>query len=505
MRSQSRRPQSSTRGWEPPTPLELIATPPVFPTDVLPEDLRAYVWAEAEAVQVPIDLPAMVCLAALATVAGGRVLVEPADGWREGTNLFIAIAMDPGERKSAVFRDTTEPIRDYEREVVDEMAPEIVHARTAQDIAAARLKRLQDLAAKAPPADRLAADEAAQEAAAELAAIVVPAEPALFTTDVTNEKLASLLAAHDGRFAVLSAEGGTFDRIGGLYSGGTPNLDIYLGGHAGDPIKVDRQGRPSERIDRPALTLGLTVQPASLVAVRANRALRGRGLLDRFLFSVPLGRIGTRLIEPTPMPERIRSRYGYVVETLARSLDQLDQPLILTLDRDAAERFRAFRAALEPRRGPGGDLATISGWASKLDGAVARIAALLYLAIRLEDGFGGPIGEQAMAAAVAIGGYLIQHALIAFDAMGADEHRADAQAILDWTQRDGLHHFGRRAAQRALHRRFPRVADIEPALQLLVEHGFIRPLDRAPHPGSPAMIYAIYRSHPPVSGDNGAS
>jgi len=488
-----------SEAWEAPTPLDIIDARPPFPTDALPDSVRAFVEAEAEAVQVPPDLPGMVCLAALATVCGGHALVQARPGWAEPVNLFATVVMDPGERKSAVFRDATAPVRAFEEAAIATAQPEIIRSRTAHEIADARLQRLKSDAAKAKtPDERYAAEADAQQAAEELAALRVVPEPRLFTTDVTAEKLASLLAEHDGQFAILSAEAGTFDRIAGLYSGGLPNLDVYLGGHAGDPIRIDRQGRPSEQVERPALTLGLTIQPSSLVSIRKNPALRGRGLLDRFLYSVPNGRIGSRAIDPEPVPLQTTLAYAATIEGVTRSLHALAEPIVLTLDPGAAARFRTFRTETEPRRGPAGDLAAISGWASKLDGAVARIAGLLHLAAHLEDGFGRPIDATTMEYAVAIGAYLIDHALVAFDAMGADEHRTGARGILAWIGRERRSTFRRREVQRGLHRQFARVADIEPALELLEEHGFIRPVGAPRRPGRPPVSYLV---HPSALGD----
>jgi hypothetical protein len=54
-----------------------------------------------------------------------------------------------------------------------------------------------------------------------------------------------LLAAivDGGRMAIISAEGGLFDILAGRYSNGVPALDVWLKGHAGDPLRIDRKGR----------------------------------------------------------------------------------------------------------------------------------------------------------------------------------------------------------------------------------------------------------------------
>jgi replicative DNA helicase len=48
-----------------------------------------------------------------------------------------------------------------------------------------------------------------------------------------------------GRIALLSPEGDVFDQMAGRYNQQVgPNLGVYLKGHAGDLLKVDRRGRP---------------------------------------------------------------------------------------------------------------------------------------------------------------------------------------------------------------------------------------------------------------------
>ena len=93
-------------------------------------------------------------------------------------------------------------------------------------------------------------------------AITVPTVPRILADDVTPEALASLMASQKGRLALISAEGGPFDGMAGRYSK-LPNLDIYLKGHAGDPVRVDRQGRKPEFIERPALTIGVACRSRS--------------------------------------------------------------------------------------------------------------------------------------------------------------------------------------------------------------------------------------------------
>ena len=296
--------------------------------------------AEAEATQTPVDMAAMFGLAAVATVAAGKVQVESAPGWVEGVNLFIAVAMEPGSRKTAVHRHLLAPVVAYERLMVEAAAPDIAERETIRRVAeAAHARAVKAAAGATRPDERLALEAEARTAAAALERLDVPAPPRLFTADVTPEKLASMLHENGGRMAVLSAEGGVFDMMAGRYSRGVPNLDVYLAGHAGDPIRVDRRGRSPEYVDRPALTMGLAVQPYLLTRIGRIDGFAGRGLLDRFLYAVPTGMVGYRRTRAPPVPDAVRQRYDSSLRALAETCDRLPEPVTLVLSPEASEAF----------------------------------------------------------------------------------------------------------------------------------------------------------------------
>jgi hypothetical protein len=193
--------------------------------------------------------------------------------------------------------------------------------------------------------------------------------------------------------------------------------------------------------------------------------------------------------------------YRKELQALARSLlDEAEAArmvgsgdlLVLTLDADAAAAVLAFEAEVEPRLHPHhGDVGHIADWASKLVGAVARIAGLLHLAARLRDGWALPVDQATITDAIGIGRYLIAHALAVFDLMGgADPTLDDARYLLAWIERSGVETFTRRELFTALPRgRFAKVDALDPSLALLVEHSYIRPLplpERRSGPGRPA-------------------
>jgi hypothetical protein len=469
-----------------------------FPVEVLPGWLGDYVAAVATATQTPPDLAGMLALAVLATVSAGAVEVEPRPGWREPLCLFVAVGMDAGTRKSGVFTALTRPVADFERQQAAVALPGITETAVLRRIADQAAASAEAAAGKASASQQDQARAEAIARAAEASALVVPPVPRWLVDDATPEALAGLLAVY-GRIALLSPEGDVFDQMAGRYNQtGGPNLGVYLKGHAGDLLKVDRRGRPPEYVERPCLTIGLTVQPEVLRGLAGRPGFGGRGLLARFLYSLPPSLVGRRQPGAPPVPPAVADRYALELQALAASMAVPagdDGPALLTLDQAAGELLLTFERDLEPRLAAGsGDLAHLAGWAAKLAGATCRLAGLLHLTDHLHDGWARPINADTLAGAAHLADYLIDHARAVFDLMGADPRVDDARSLLDWIARTNRTQFSRRDAHQASRGRFHKATDLEPTLALLEEHGYLRRVDADPagskggRPASPRYL-----------------
>jgi replicative DNA helicase len=468
-----------------PTPLRRREPLPTFPTDALPEPFAAMVTHLAEFTQTDPGMVGTSALSMLAAAAGGRCELEVRPGWREPLNLFTCTVAEPGERKSAVQAEMAAPLLAAERDLVDQAGPVIAEAETLRAIALKASDQAKAKAGNAEGKDRDAKTADAVSAAMMAEAIVVPTLPRLVADDVTPEAAGSLLAEQAGRLAIVSAEGGIFDVIAGRYSGNVPNLDVFLKGHAGDALKVDRKGRPPEYVPNPALTLGLMVQPAVLTAIGEQRSFRGRGLLARFLYTVPPSKVGRRRIDPPAVPGEVRDAYTETVRSLALTLSAWTDPATLTLASDAVSVLFDLARRTEPRLGPEGDLAHLRDWGSKLVGATARLAGLLHLAEHPSDGWRRSVERASVAAAVQLADYYTAHALAAFDEMRADPTIADAEYLLGVIRRHGFAEVSRRDLFTAASRsRFPKAEDLTPAVALLAEHGWLIPRE-VPAPTGP--------------------
>jgi replicative DNA helicase len=234
---------------------------PAFPVEVLPGWLGEYVAAVATATQTPPDLAGMLALAVLATVAAGAVEVQPRPGWREPLCLFVAVGMDAGARKSSVFTALTRPVAEFERQQATAALPAITETITLRRIADQAAAYAEAAASKATADLQEERQAEAIARAAEAANLVVPPVPRWLVDDATPEALAGLLATY-GRISLLSPEGDVFDQMAGRYNQAAgPNLGVYLKGHAGDLLKVDRRGLPPEYVERPCLTIGWPCSP----------------------------------------------------------------------------------------------------------------------------------------------------------------------------------------------------------------------------------------------------
>lgn len=305
--------------------------------------------------------------------------------------------------------------------------------------------------------------------------------------------------------AVMSPEGDVFDMMAGRYSRGVPNLGVYLKGHAGDDIRVDRMGRPAEYAKRPALTLGLTVQPSLLRGLAACPGFRGRGLLGRFLYSLPENLLGFRKPDPQPVPERVKASYERNVgELLALASEPVPgegiAPKTMRMNRDARRKMGEFVAWIEPQLAEAtGQFGDMTDWAGKLAGAVARIAGVLHcMESSTRDGDAGPWDEEidggTLDRACEIGRYLMPHARAADAEMGADPTVEEAKHVLRWIERKGIEAFTKREAFEGTKGRFGRVTALEPALNLLAAHGYIREEGRPAREGpgrKPSERYAV--------------
>ncbi|MBI4235861.1 MAG: DUF3987 domain-containing protein [Chloroflexi bacterium] len=462
--------------WDAPLPFEERAVPP-FPTDALPGRVGEYVSALAEAYQVPADLPGVLVLGAGAAAGAGRVVVRLAPDWREPVNLYLLSVLASGERKSPTFVPVMHPLQERERELVAAGRPDAARAADEREVLDKALQNAKHEAARVKDGERDAAMQRVADLRRKLEECVVPPMPRLLADDATPEAVASLLAQY-GRIAIASTEGGIFETMAGRYSQGVPNLDVYLKGYSGDSLRVDRQGRPPAHVPRPALTMVLTVQPAVVQDLATKPGFRGRGLLARFLYSIPASMVGSRAVDAEPVPAALHQAWDATIRAILRlpdpPPDKDEREMVLSPDAWAI--FRDFRVTAETAMRPGGDLDGLQDWGNKYPGTVARIAGVLHLFKHADMGvpWDKPISPVTVQVAIEIGEYFAEHAKAAFAMMGADPAVADAKHVLAWIRRERREAFAKQEVWQATRARFGKMPPLDTALHILEEQGFLR-------------------------------
>jgi putative DNA primase/helicase len=443
----------------------------------------------------------MFALSSVAACLQKKFEVSPyQDGYSEPVNIWTVTALEPGNRKTAVKNAFVVPLTLWEQEQIDRLTPEVKKIRHHRDI---NLKAIDNLKLKAakPDADR-------KEILKQIAEIEedTPEEivyPRLWTDDTTPERLQSLLAEQGSRMALLSDEGAIFDIMGGMYSGGKANLNVFLQAHAGSDVRVERQGR-SITLHRPALTFGLAVQPEIVSRLAAgNSCFRGNGTLARFLYCLPESLIGSRDARKRAIiPESVKAAYHAGMSSLLGIEAQLDEQRreiarTLSLTTDALQLWHEFCQYIEVRQGSKGELHSIQDWTSKLPGAALRIAGLFHV---VEHGPTVPqINSETVERAVFLAKLLIGHARAAFSLMGDEPAMQDAKFVYQWLLDTRKSHITKTAIYKGV-RRINNEERLSKAMKVLSSRHITSEPIKKGIVGRPSMIFeinpAIYQSTP---------
>ena len=180
---------------------------------------------------------------------------------------------------------------------------------------------------------------------------------------------------------------------------------------------------------------------------------------------------------------------------------QTGELFAIYLDDEAHASWKAFARWVEGEMAAGGSLEHMRDFAGKLPGAAGRIAGVFHCvehadrlaqdALNTPDRY--PLSGRTMEMALSLAGKLAIHAIHVYGLMGEGDEVQSARHILAWIRRTGCGTFSARGCHRALRTRFPKRADLDPGLNILEEHGYIRrrqqPVDRVP--GRPSLGFMV--------------
>jgi len=127
--------------WSTPIPFASEAEP--FPSKLLPGALGEFAESLSVHTETPRELAALMCLAVTSASVAGRCEIEVREGYIEPLNLFVAAALESGNRKTAVLNAARQPLVDFEREEQERIAPERRAALSEQKTLEARIDKLR--------------------------------------------------------------------------------------------------------------------------------------------------------------------------------------------------------------------------------------------------------------------------------------------------------------------------------------------------------------------------
>lgn len=430
-----------------------------FPINEFPNLLGKYVLQISESLQVAPDMPAVVMLAVLATCIQGKYIVQIKRDWSEPLNLFCSIIAPPAERKSAVMSLLTAPLLQYEQKENERIKP----LKEKYKLDKQALEQAKDRYIKEKYSKK-GTDIDINDITKRMKVLEEVKDINLFTSDVTTEKLSSLLANNSGRMSVISAEAGIFDIMAGKYNQNSNNFDIYLQGHAGDVIRIDRVGRDRETINNPRLTLLLATQPSVIETILKNKSFRGKGLLARFLYSYPKSRVGTRKFDTEPIDENLKEKYNTLITSL---LDiKFKDECIIYMSKEARAELEEFFYEIEDKIKY--EYRNIADWVGKLVGATARISGLLHIS----NGNNSEIDRQTVKSAINIAKYFLTNAISIFDGTSIEQDILDAKYILEYINNNEIYYFSDRDILRN-RRRFKTNEDFRGGINVLIDRKYL--------------------------------
>jgi len=488
-------PINETLGYAYPVSLDIQSLLPM-PKEIFTGWFGNMVSSVSRGTETPIELPALLGLSVVASACQRKFIVELEQNYQEPLNIWTIVALEPGNRKTAVLQTMTKPLMEWEREAIEQVSAEIKKTEAERKNQEAQINSLRSKYAKAKGVQ---ADDLGKEIIhLETALPEIPSIPRLWAQDITPEKLGQLMADYDEKMSVISDEGGIFDILAGRYNGGIPNLDVFLQSHAGSPVRVDRGSRKAVHMQSPALTMGLSPQPEVLKSLTSKPGFRGRGLLARFLYALPESRLGFRSLNCEPVPNDVSHEYHSGIRSLldvkpiTNSYSEIE-PYILKLTPSAYVLWKEFQKEVEKGMRDGEIFEHIKDWAGKLPGVVGRLSGLLHCVEHSnEQPWSIEINDETLSRTLTLAAFLSRHALAAFDLMGADNDLNSARKAWQWIERNRLETFSARDCFNALRGTFKRMSEINPAFDVLIERHHIFESSYTQGVGRPSRKFIVH-------------
>ena len=472
--------------WE---PIEKRKALPAFPLDTLPDWIREHIDNFAENTGVSRDFCAACVFGAVSSVVCGHLDVHFNGTHYEPAQLYTVFVGRSGAMKSAVIKQFAGPARTW---LIEQNKRVKDHNKSLQAEISKIESEIQAEQRKRTKKDSTKITELSAEAE-QIRNRLKPLYPVPLD-DVTPESLVRSIITSRGTATIAATEGNILNVLTGhVYNprGATPNIDVFLKGHDGEPLHSYRVNSGETEIERVDISMLLSIQPNLLRRLCTSEDAVGRGLVQRFLIFAP-DEVETFIdhTQPTTMEPQKYIRWKEHIQAIAERFMQPDnnKPVIMELHMVADAIIRQFwnyESELLKDRGPA-DEESIIGWIAKLHGKALRLAAIIAL---LRDPKAPYItDEDAETAVRLLKEYFIPHYIGIYET--ADILPKEQRMIVNWIKRraertGNRDNFQDRELRVDLRQRtvFSKKGTLDAALTALQESHYLRPVKEATRSG----------------------
>ncbi len=486
--------------WEPPAPLPTMPPVPDFPLSAFPPKVADYWRAAGESLSCPVDYVAVPGMTLLGAAVGRSRAAQAKAGYAESPLFWSAVFAPPGGTKSPALRVACDPLRRAEAGWLDGHREAVKTYESEMERHGVKLKEWKERGCECDQPEK-------------------PRKPPLqqiILDDATKEAAAKVMAENPRGIVIVKDELIGFVRSLNQYKRGKgDDREFWQSAWAGATAKVNRSGNHDSGplvVRHPFVGIAGMMCPDALGELRGENSkgdTHADGFFDRFLLSFPdpldAGPETWRVI-----PEEAEQGYRDVFHSLLgmkmvpESVSPPNTrwgPRFISLSTDGRTAWEEFTRTMASRMNALDMFDPFRGVLSKLRGYGLRFAALLWC-LRQACGSSKPkhmfITDDIINDAFTLVNYFEQHAARCLGRGWADRPIRVATRLLAWLSRNPERvGFNRTEAFIALKdkRDVKSSESLNPAFRLLVDHGYLRPLDR-PENVRPGPIPETYIVNP---------
>jgi len=440
-------------------------------------------------------------LAVIATVLSGRVSLKVKDDLWDQPQLYTVAFLETGNGKSISMNPLLDPLDKWEKHLVQLAKDKNKRVKRGNETIRRKIKLLEK---KFESSIKKQANPDFDAHIAEINSLRANLQPIMslpevYNSDPTMEAIAVCMANNGGITSVLCDEATILDNITGRH-GKDVSIDVLLQGYSGSRLKVARKNSPRIDVDRARLCIGISTQPCTLDKLISHQELDNRGLMARFLKSIPKSIVGRRSFESRPIDQSLSVQYSQKLLNL--SSIPLDG-VALEYSPEAFEIYKSMFKEFEKTLMPSGANRDIKAWGVRAMSHLNRIAISYHMVSTPEPHKDSQISKNTLLRAYKTLEYFIEveHVIAQKRLKGKtiDKYVADRIANL------GKSVFSLREIHRASRHTVGTVDDLSKVLGRLASTGRIRRLPQRPRKnGRPQTYFEVRPDKSKAGGEQAA-